>query len=259
MLRQLLLIIVLACGALGSVVADPVMAQQAGSSLDYESWERTARRADEAHAAGRASTTALEDLRSEIVQWRQRFQDAQSRNANAIATVEGQIEALGPAPENGGESPEIAQQREQLTARLNELSSPVKSAELAFSRAEGLIKGIDQIIRDRQAEELLELGPAPINPVHWSDALTALTGSVTTVQTELSLAWDNSVQRQGAKGSLPAVIVLTLAGLLLLVAMAGAILIARKRIAPEDLTPEEKALQQADVDIRKRGREAKPF
>ncbi len=55
------------------------------------------------------------------------------------------------------------------------------------------------------------------------------------------------------------VVAMEVAGLLLLVAMAGAILIARKRIAPEDLTPEEKALQQADVDIRKRGREAKPF
>lgn len=215
-LRLLLLILALVGGALGPVATGPAVAQQSASTLDYESWERTAQRANEAINAGRASTAALEKLRTELAQWRQRFQSAQNENANAIATVEGQLEALGPAPENGGESPEIALQREQLNKRLNELKAPVKSAELAHSEAEGLIKGIDQIVRDRQAEELLELGPSPINPAHWGEGLTALSGSVTAVQTEFAAAWRNSAQQQDAKESLPAVIVLILAGLLLL-------------------------------------------
>jgi NADH-quinone oxidoreductase subunit J len=56
------------------------------------------------------------------------------------------------------------------------------------------------------------------------------------------------------------VVAMEVAGILLLVAMAGAIAIARKQITPEDLTPEEQALRHADVaDIHKRGREAPPF
>lgn len=56
------------------------------------------------------------------------------------------------------------------------------------------------------------------------------------------------------------VVAMEVAGILLLVAMAGAIAIARKQIAPDDLTPEEEAQRHADaVDIHKRGREAPPY
>jgi len=47
------------------------------------------------------------------------------------------------------------------------------------------------------------------------------------------------------------------AGILMLVAMAGALAIAHKRIDPEDLTPEERAAPPEDLG--RAGREAPPF
>ena len=101
----------------------PALAQQpADAAPDFEAWERTATRAEEAVEAARASTPALEVLRAELVKWRQQFQQAQSINAAAIATVERQIAALGPAPAEGTtEAEDIAAQRTQLNERLVQL------------------------------------------------------------------------------------------------------------------------------------------
>lgn len=57
------------------------------------------------------------------------------------------------------------------------------------------------------------------------------------------------------------VVAVQVAGVLLLIAMIGAIVIARKRIPPQDLTAAEVAARQANdrIDIRRPGREAAPF
>ena len=109
-------------------------------------------------------TPVLEDLRLELTEFRQQFIEAQGGNTTALKTVRDQLEALGPPPEEGSESEEIASQREELNRRLTRLEAPVRTAELARSRADGLIQGIDQVIRDRQTAELLRLGPMPVNP-----------------------------------------------------------------------------------------------
>lgn len=50
-----------------------------------------------------------------------------------------------------------------------------------------------------------------------------------------------------------------LAGVLLLVAVVGAIAIARKRIEPEAMTPEERRQLEEKEDLHQRGRQAAPF
>lgn len=212
------LLLVLALGAGAGMGPTGAMAQPAAQSatIDYEAWERTAKRADEAIEAGRASTPILEDLRQELVNWRQRFQQRQNVNSSAIATVQRQLDALGPPPEDGTESAEIAAQRQELTQRLGVLREPVRNAELAYSRAEGLIAGIDAIIRARQTEEVLEFGPSPMNPAHWPRGLRALYDAVDDIRVEVASAWRNDVQRAETKENLPAVILLTLVGMILL-------------------------------------------
>jgi len=54
-------------------------------------------------------------------------------------------------------------------------------------------------------------------------------------------------------------VALEVAGVLLLVAMVGAIAIAQKRIEPESLTPEERRMRREDEDPHRIGREALPF
>lgn len=191
-------------------------AQAQSEPIDYQAWEKTASRAEDAIEAGRASTVAFEALREELAKWRDRFQAAQTANAATIATIKQQLEALGPPPEDGSEAPDIAQERKALNDRLAKLQAPGKRAELAYNRADGLIRAIDQIIRDRQAAELLQLGPSPVNPAHWLPALSDLRGVVDTVKGEVITAWQSPIQRAETQSNLPAVLLLLVVGLVLM-------------------------------------------
>lgn len=200
------------------LTADPAWSQTAAEDVpDYEAWQKTAARADEAIEAARASTAALEQLRAELASWRQQFQAAQSVNSNAIETVRRQLDALGPVPESGEELADIATQRQQLNERLERLREPVLAAELAYSRADGLIQGIDRIIRNRQNEEILRFGPSPLNPTHWTGAVSALWTSIGHVRSEFLAAWANPIQQTESKRSLPVALVFALVGLVLVV------------------------------------------
>ncbi len=200
-------------------MAEPALAQDLELTQDLlEDWERTAARAEEAVANARASTPAFEALRAHLATWRDTFQDAQQANARTIQTVRRQLDALGPPPaEDATESEEIAAERQVLNQRLADLEAPVKTAELAYNRADGLIQAIDKIIRDRQAEALLEFGPTPLNPAHWVRTATALRQTAEHIHGEFVVAWSNDLQQKATKEALPAVIVLAIVGSILVV------------------------------------------
>ncbi|MEO0752409.1 MAG: DUF3772 domain-containing protein [Pseudomonadota bacterium] len=184
---------------------------------DREIWERLATRAEEAVANARASTPAFESLRADLVRWREFFLDAQQANARSITTVERQINALGPVPEDGVESETVAIEREALNAQLAELQAPVRAAQVSYSRADGLVRAIDMIIRDRQAEELLAFGPSPLNPANWLPAVKVLTLSAEHLRGEFAIAWSSEIQKEKTKDALPLIVLLTLAGVVLVV------------------------------------------
>jgi small-conductance mechanosensitive channel len=198
--------------------SQPLHAQEGLSAEELaEDWKRTATRAEEAIAAARASTPAFETLRADLVVWRSLFLDAQEANSRTIATVQRQLDALGPVPEDGSESEGIAAERQALTTRLAELETPVKTAEIAYGRADGLIRAIDAIIRDRRAEQLLEFGPSPLNPSHWLPAFNVLRLSGQHIRGEFVAAWANELQQVETKEALPLVILLALAGSVLVI------------------------------------------
>jgi small-conductance mechanosensitive channel len=207
----------MAFGGIAVVSVAPVAeAQQSTSGPDYEVWEALATRVEEALEGGQVSTPVLEDLRQQVTSFRQEFVDALDTNANTIKTVRDQLAALGPVPEDGSEAEEVAAQREELNRRLTRLEAPVRTAELARSRADGLIQGIDQTIRDRQTAELLRLGPTPVNPLHWPAALGEIYGFAESIRTEVVLDWRSPVGRSVFNDSLPAVVGWLLLGLVLL-------------------------------------------
>ncbi|KPP84465.1 MAG: Small-conductance mechanosensitive channel [Rhodobacteraceae bacterium HLUCCO07] len=200
------------------LLALPGVAQQTDEqAIDYDAWQRIAERAETAVEAGRASDAALGSLRMELAEWRARFLDAQSTNNARIRTTREQLSALGSPPENGEEPTEIAQSRSELNAQLAELQAPVKTAEIAHARADGLIRGIDAIIRDRQSQQLLERGPLPVNPLHWAPALSELNTAFANLRNEWRSAWENPIQREMTKSRLPMSILLLIAGTVLLV------------------------------------------
>ena len=196
-------------------LAQPLVAQEAP---DYEAWERLAERAEAVIEVGRASNAALEALRSQIVEYRTEFLDATGINGPRIETVTQQIAALGPAPEEGAtEEPQIAARRAILEEQLSRLQAPVFIAEEAHSRANGLVGEIDQIIRDRQADRLFEIGPSPLWPERWLEAIEYLSATTSRVGQEISTAWRTEAQMAQLRRDVPgALLLFVVAGVLLL-------------------------------------------
>jgi len=217
---KLLLVVVVAFSAF-QLQAQETSTRQSGSYQktivdSLSAWEQTARRAEEAISAGRASTSAMEELRSQLVTWREKFLEAQSTNQSSIQTLQAQINALGPKPDGVDEATEIAQQRIEMDQRMAQLRAPAKTAEVAYSRADGLIRGVDDIIRNRQTEALLELGISPLNPVHWKKGIDAVGTSTRSISNEFSAAWASPTQQVQLKENLLLIILLSLVALVLL-------------------------------------------
>ena len=201
---------------LALLLAMPVASLAQTTTPDYESWQEVAQRAEIAVENGRASTSALEALRSQIAAYREEFLQAQSQNQARISTLESQIEALGTPAEGVEEEKSIADRRTELNEQLQKLKSPVVAAEEAFSRANGVIAEIDTLIRERQTEALLSVGPSPLNPINWAPALETMAKSGTALALETSTALSSQVQRSKSLSDLPQVLLLTIIGLVLL-------------------------------------------
>ncbi|MBM1222258.1 mechanosensitive ion channel family protein [Ponticoccus sp. SC2-23] len=218
--RLLLTIAVLFASPLSSwAPAQAQTAQEAGSqSIDYAAWEAEASRAESVVQGGIASSAFLLNLRESLVDWRARFLTAQDANAERIATIRAQIDALGPLPEGDGEEPtELTERRAELNRQLTDAQLPSVNASEAFTRANGLIEEIDTILADRQARELFENDPMPINPLNWGSAVIGLVEIGETLDTEIAdrLA-AHRVSQDGLTGRLPLSVILILAGLALL-------------------------------------------
>lgn len=184
---------------------------------DYAAWESDATTAEDVIAAGRASTKAMEDLRARIVDWRSKFDAARSTNAPQIDTLKNQLAALGPAPADGStEAPEIAQRRRELTDSLSQTQAPGLAAVEAYSRADGIIRQTDALIRARKASALLMLMPSPANPLHWPSGAAVLTQGMNTLWDEVQSAWSNPARQVELRNNLPVIVIcLVLAGLLM--------------------------------------------
>lgn len=204
-------------------VFNPIVAQETvqpasswWSGKNLTDWQKMALRAEEAISTERASTDAFENLRAQLVTWRQKFLQNQGSNKSNIDNLRSQISALGHVAEGQAEAPEIAAKRKELQARLNRLEAPIKTAEVAYNRADGLISNIDDIIRARQKDALLKLGPTPLNPASWPSAVSALNGARKNLGHGISASWSSAAGQAQLKDNLPIITALLLIGLILL-------------------------------------------
>jgi small-conductance mechanosensitive channel len=184
---------------------------------DYVAWNRIATRAEALIGDTRTTNLALEQVRAQIAEWRTRFLEAQRANQTRITPLRDQIAALGDPPAEGEtEEREIATRRAELNAELSRLRAPGIAADEAHRRADGLIREIDRILRERQADALLRLSPAPVNPANWPAGLTALSSTAGSLWSEVRNAWDRPGSRDQLRTNLPTILVLTVLGGLLI-------------------------------------------
>ncbi len=224
-LRALFLILALAVLAMPG--AAPLWAEESGQAeeaVNYEDWERAAARAEDELESRDLTDARLEELRGQIAGWRAALSTAQSANSARIGTVKEQIAALGPAPADGEtEAEEISVRRKELADRLVKLQAPGIAADEAYRRADGLIREIDRILRERQADALLRLWPSPLNPGNWPETAVGLSDTVMRLWYEGSEAWDDPQAREKLVDNLPLIF-------LLLAVWAGLSIYARRWI-----------------------------
>jgi small-conductance mechanosensitive channel len=187
------------CLILWIALASLSFAQGAGPG-DYENWNKDAARAEAVLGNAEASDAALEALRSQIVDWRQTFLDAQSQDLARVGNLEHQLNALAPVPDSGADP--LADRRAALSEQLNEAHAPLLRAKEAYSRASGLIREIDQIISARRTNALLELGPTPLVPSKWVVAMTEVVGVFAGLADEVSGAINNAASRASFQSNL---------------------------------------------------------
>lgn len=212
-MRRILLILVAGLalvGPLSPITPVPfALAQEAPAGPDLVRWQQEAGAIEELIADPEALGSTLEARRRDLVSWRETFLNAQGLNSGRIATLRGQLDALGPPPAEGAtEAPEIAARRTELAGQIAELEAPGIAAVEAYSRADNLIREVDAILRDRQAEALLEVWPSPLNPVNWPAAAGAMVSVGTGMASEFLRNMASDFRQANLRSNLPLIGVL---------------------------------------------------
>ena len=184
---------------------------------DYATWQSFAQDVEAALQTGASTDVDLETSRSGLVNWRQTFLQAQSTNAARIETLRSQISSLGPAPTDGtSEAADVADRRAELAKQLDAALAPVRGAEEAYTRADGLIGEIDGVLQSRQTDALMELGPTPLNPVIWPKALADLSSTALITWTTIVANFHSEAVQKTLKANAATGLMLVLAAFVLL-------------------------------------------
>ncbi len=206
------LLLALICATLSPLA--PAFAQEAQTTQervapDYDAWAREAAAIEGLIDSQAATDADLTEARARLVAARSAFLAAQDADQTRIATVREQIAALGPPPAEGvTEAPEIATRRTELAGQLAALQAPGIAAQEAFRRADGLVRQIDTILRERQAEALLKLSPSPLNPSNWVLAVDSLYGTTFAFVTQMIGTLEDPARQREFVSNLPIVLVL---------------------------------------------------
>ncbi|MFN3606515.1 MAG: DUF3772 domain-containing protein, partial [Cypionkella sp.] len=185
-------------------------------AVDYQAWTEMAEKVEAAIEDRSVQDSDLDTLRGQLVSWREALLGAQNANSARISTMRAQIEALGPPPAEGQLEPDdLAKRRVDLAQQLLRIQAPAIAADEAYRRADGLIREIDRTLRERQADQLLQVWPAPINPANWPEALIGLTDTGIRLWDEVVENWADDARRAAFFTNLPLIVLGLTVGFLL--------------------------------------------
>lgn len=184
---------------------------------NYTRWNQEAERVENALAVGVASDAALEAMRGDVVTWRETFLTLKDSGSDRIETINRRLEAMPEAPAEGETEPEtLSAARTQLETQLAQLQEPAIRAQLAFAHADGLVREIDEALRNRQATALIRRLATPLNPLNWSGPLNEFTRVATAVPKELVELFGSDTERDAVLRNLPGALIIGMFGVLLL-------------------------------------------
>ena len=185
-------------------------------------WNDTAERAEEVLEADLASTSALETLRGDLVDQRTEALTLVEASQAQITPLRQELDLLGPAPLEGEvEAAEIAGRRGELEENIALETVPLLVAQAAYSRADGLIKEINAVIRVRFSEKLVEVGPTPLDPTLWPTALGDLNHYISRITGEVVDTFAQDASRAALANKAPLALILAGLGLWMLLFQSG--------------------------------------
>ena len=195
----------------------PALAQDSFDAAMAENWAATASRAEGVLEAKLASTPALENLRADLATQRAEALVVEEEAAKKVEALRAQLTALGLAPEDGtAEAPELASRRAELGSSILIARVPLAVAQEAYQRLDGLINEINELIRERFSQQLVERGPVPVNPALWGPALANVGDYTSRMWGEVSGNLENDASRQALAQKAPLALFLGLLGLVIL-------------------------------------------
>ena len=211
-----------------------VEADQGSVDARLETWAETAHEVESALADGSASTAQFEAMRARLVGQRGEAATAAERLRAALQPLAAQLQALtGEGAGETGASPRseagLGELREELQDRIDALESRAKRADLAYSRADSLVREIDELIRRRQVEEFLTLGPSPLAPANWGRAAIDALGLLQELAQETLEVAQARIDR-GSPRLLPTVLILLAVSVALLWGASRAFTVIRRRL-----------------------------
>ena len=190
-LRLLLILLTLAViplPLLAQTTAEPVepktlVTLDNGDKL-FEKWEKGAQEIEQRLQSDAVTNQTLSEFRTVLDPQRINARTLAEQAKTQLAPLVAQLEALGPPPEGGAsEDAAVAVERTDLNERIASLRAVVSKADLAFTRADRLISTATNAQRTRFTNQLLQRGPAPVDPRHWLSAgrsVVKIAGDVTT-------------------------------------------------------------------------------
>ncbi|MEM9138260.1 MAG: DUF3772 domain-containing protein [Pseudomonadota bacterium] len=116
----------------------------------------------------------IESERTRLEEYRQSLTTAADQAQDARAPLAAELEALGPAPEDGNEPVEIAAERSRLSGEIEAFDIEIKRAQQDATRARTLMDKLLELRRDRFTQRLLSREVTPLDPQRIYGAIRAI-------------------------------------------------------------------------------------
>lgn len=192
----------------------PAAAQQADPP--WALWDLEVENAEASLERGNAAADTVDQIRERLNNQTSLARKVSEAAAAEMSRLQAEIDALGPEPEVGEETAEIAELRETLTTSMAEARARQGRADRVITRADELRRRLVDQDQERFLSRIETLGPSPASPSTWAQSFEFIGATYTRIKGEITAELKSPDMRKMATQRLP----------LALIAVAAALFIA---------------------------------